>query len=337
MAESTYRISFKPRPGSLGTQVDYRIQNGSWITPSAPTNPTTLSYYELSLTKGQTYDIRLSSIGNNCSPKYKYITIQVPLSGTCCPSGYTLSPEQDYCYKVEEIPATPPSDAQSAVSVTNGYYSRCGSLIYDVGFSLNGNGTHTAISTSNAFWINNTGGSPCSTGNTTNGPLNRNGVWTTDTADNQTVGFSVCIDIDETKTYYIGAGFDNYGIIKIDGEEILETDNSTTENVLEYWKIYPVTLTSGIHFIEVIGKNGVSAPPNPGVIGVEIYDNTSSEITTATSYADLNIIFKSADYIGQPIQIGSEGYGYSCPPGYALSCSPPYVCKRILTEPTFSC
>jgi hypothetical protein len=346
MPTTTYRISFSPSAGSYGTLVEYREGTGAWVTPSAPANPTTLSYYDLALEKGSTYTVRLSSVANRCTPKYKYISITVPLSGTCCPSGYTLSPEEDYCYKVEEVPATPPISSENAVAKQFPAYSACGSYIYEPGYNLDGTGTSLQITTANSFWTN---GTNCATTGATytDGPLNRCGIWGTTTADNQEIGFSICLDILTTKTYYIGIAADNLGIIKLDNTVIVEQDPATlstqygisnNEAPFRVWHIYPVEISSGEHILELIGKNGViEGESNPAAIGAEVYDNTPAEIIAATSYDDLNLVFSTKDYVGQPIQFGTDGIGYTCPDGYALTCGEPFSCKRILTTSTYSC
>jgi hypothetical protein len=68
-------------------------------------------------------------------------------------------------------------------------------------------------------------------------------------------------------------------------------------------------------------------------LGAEIYNNTAAELIAATSYADLNLIFSTKDYVGQPVQLGTDDLGYTCPSGYSLAaCVEPYVCRLIYTE-----
>lgn len=71
-----YTITFSPSPGSLGTLVEFKPEGATdWIVPPAPANPTTLNEYPLYLDGGQNYDVRVSSVFPNCSPKYKYLFI----------------------------------------------------------------------------------------------------------------------------------------------------------------------------------------------------------------------------------------------------------------------
>lgn len=248
-----------------------------------------------------------------------------------CAADYTLAPDGSYCYKIEEVAATPPSGgtAESTASAVHSSYSQYGTYIYSPGFNQNGTGTSAQIPSSNAFWIN-------GPSNTSSGPLNRSGLWTSSELSSQDIGFSVCINLTETKQYYIGVAGDNRCRIMIDG--VVWVDQDVTALLTQYaadaqitfkvWHVYPVTLSAGPHIIELIGHNdGGNA-----ALGAEIYNNTAQELIDATGYGNLNLVFSTKDYIGQPVQLGTDGLGYSCPSGYSLAaCEDPYVCRRILT------
>jgi hypothetical protein len=248
-----------------------------------------------------------------------------------CGSGYSLAPDGSYCYQIDEVAATPPTGGTPDTAVAANYtsYSSYGTYIYDAGFNVDGTGTSTQISSSNPFWIN-----PLE--NTTDGPLNRAGLWATSALSNQDVGFSVCLNLPETKVYYIGIAGDNRCRIVIDGVVRVDQDVSALSTqysadaqiTFKVWHVYPVTLAAGPHIIELIGHNDDGAAS----LGAEIYNNTAAELATATNYSALNLIFSTKDYIGQPIQLGSDGLGYTCPSGYSLAaCEDPVVCRRILT------
>lgn len=330
----SYSITFTPTAGSLGTLIEYKkVDETTWATPTSPANPTTLTSYTLDLEAGQEYVIRISAVGVRCTAKYKYIIIPV---GSCCPPNYTLSDDGTYCYRVETVAAVPPSASENAIAVSDIHFSECGSRIMDAGYTINGTGTYTVIPTSVPFWINGTGG-VCNPGNTSDGPMNRAAVWATSTFPDQTVGFTFCLTVTETKVYYIGMSFDNYGQLSIDGNTIVLTDNSSTDPLMN-WCIYPVLIPEGNHVIEVIGINGPGGLPNPGAIAVEIYENTREEILASTGYGTLDTIFTTAAYIGQPIQIGSDGIGYRCPGGYSLVlCDGPAHCFTTLIIPPVDC
>jgi hypothetical protein len=276
----------------------------------------------------------LKAVNDLCGFVYTQEVIIYPY----CPSGYQLAMDESFCYLIQTVPATPPSASQNTVAVTNGAYTNFGTYIYSSGYNINGTGTSTQINPSNAFWIN-----PLD--NTTDGPLNRSGVWATTTSNNQDVGFSVCITVPIDTTYYVGIGIDNYGILNLDGKNIVTQDvaalqaqyNPTYPGIgpavtFKIWHIYPVFLAAGTHVLEMIGHNVDLA----AAIGCEIYNLTPTQIAAATSYGSMGsgLIFSSKDYVGRPVQIGSGGIGWSCPSGYSLKyCDSPPDCIRTLTTP----
>lgn len=262
---------------------------------------------------------------------YENTTCSVTQRTLGCPVGYTLAPDGSYCFLIDEVPATPPSggDPEDTVAATESSYGTYGTYIYHPGFSSNGTGLSDQIPTSNAFWIN-------GPSNETDGPLNRCGLWTSSTPDGQDIGFSVCLTLPETRVYFIGMGGDNKCRFTVDGVVIVDQDVSAlatqygadAQITFKVWHVYPVTLAAGPHIIELIGHNVSSA----AALGAEVYNNTAAELIAATSYADLDVIFSTKDYIGQPVQLSTDGLGYSCPSGYALAaCVEPIVCRAIVT------
>lgn len=345
MPTSTANLHWDFVPGSLSTLVEYKLSTDStWLMPSSPANPTGNNFYPLTINNGQEYDVRLTTNGLRCAPKSRTLQI-INGASNCCPATYILSPDGTYCYKYVDIAATPPSSSENCVARTNAAYGNYGALIYDPGYANNGTGTFTQISPSNGFWIN-------PTANNTAGPLNRAGLWSSSVTSGQTVGFSVCINITSSATYYVGMGADNQGIINLDGTNQVTQDPAAIASYLnthgfpgvgsdlgvtfKFWHIYPVIIPSGQHYLEIIGYN-VSGP---AAVGMEVYSSTSAQLQSATSYGALGsgLIFSSKDYIGQPIQIGSGGVGYTCPPTYSLVlCDGPAYCRQVLTTSTISC
>lgn len=261
-----------------------------------------------------------------------------------CLPGYTLSEDGSYCYRTLTVSATPPSAPENSIAVNHNDYSVWASLIYDPGYNVNGTGPFTQISFGNPFWVNGAGFPTGAGANTSLGPLNRAGLWATSALSNQTIGFSVCITVPTTGVYYIGTGSDNFSTISVDSIVIVQMDPTAVaaylsahgypgvgvESTFRFWHIYPVTLTAGTHVLNVIGTN-ISVV---GSLGAEIYNNTSAEIQAATNYGALNLIFSSKDFIGMPIQIGSDNIGYSCPVGYALkACDSPITCVKTEITP----
>lgn len=340
-----------PTSASNPTLVKYRPQGSqNWITPTSSPNPTTNEYYTLvGLDDTLTYEVLLTHVGDccNCSTKSIYFTISTPSNCFTCPSGYTLSPDQTYCYTYDIVAPTQPTGGTPDTTVAKAFtsYSFCGTLLMNPGYSANGVGTINMHLTT--FWWSNPNA------NTLDGPLNRCGVWASTEANDQDVGFSVCVNLPFSQVYYVGIAGDNYVSIKVDGNLIVQQDpialanaycdslsctpctgGYTDRSSFIFWYIYPVQLTAGPHFIELVGHN----VGGPAAIGAEIYANTPSEIAAAQSYNDLNLIFSTKDYVGQPIQIGNLGYGYTCPSGYVLdSCSTPYQCRKLIVINSIPC
>lgn len=279
----------------------------------------------------------IRSTNELCDFEYEQSVIINPY----CPVGYEMAEDGSYCFYEEITEAIPPSAPENSIAKSFIAYTVCGSWIF-TSFNVDGTGSATQIDPGNTFWINGVGA--CATfAGTTDGPLNRSGLWSTTSVSEQTVGFAICVDILESKTYYVGVGADNLAIIKIDGVTVLQQDPDAMtaqfgtvsgEAPFRIWGIYPVDILSGLHVIEVLGYNSTGASPNPAAIGAEIYNNTAAEIAAATSYGDLDLVFSTKDYIGQPIQVGSDNIGYSCPVGFSLrSCASPVDCVRLLTTP----
>lgn len=251
-----------------------------------------------------------------------------------CPTGYTLASDESSCFIIVTTDATPPTSPENTVVKSAIQYSTCGSYIYNPGFNINGTGTSTQITLANAFWKN---GGTCADNTTVDGPMNRSALWATTTADNQDVGFAICITITESKTYFIGVGCDNRSIIKFDGNVIVSQDEAALDAqysvggaCFKVWHIYPLNIIPGTYILECIGHNdsGIAA------FACQVYNNTAAEIIAATNNSMLNFIFNSADFVGMPVQLGTGGIGYTCPSGYALAyCESPIVCKKVQTTP----
>ena len=244
-------------------------------------------------------------------------------AGSCIECGPSYSAySETQCYSLEVVSATAPLTPISFVDIGYSQYSVYGSFVYNPGYSIlgftNPGGGDYVLLPSNTLWDN-----PLF--NTTDGPLNRCGVWTVNypTAAppyDVWLGFSQCIDIEETKTYYIGIGGDNDFKLKIDGTTIVDSSLSTywdsAGKTYKRWNIYPLTLNSGNHIIELYGRNDISY----GGFGCEIYDNTLPELNSATLYSDLNILFTSSGKTQATLVQSNAGVystsGYTCSSGY---------------------
>lgn len=277
--------------------------------------------------------------------------VPCPCPQNCAECGPSYSAySEDQCYSLDIIASTPPVTTLPLFkSDGNTSYSFRGSFVYDPGYSVSGytdfSGGDFVNLPSVPLWVNTT------IANTIKGPLNRCGIWVCASGSclptDVWLGFSQCIDINETKTYYIGIGGDNEFKLVLDGVTIVNTRLSNAywyglgqNRPFQRWNIYPITVNSGSHIIELYGWNS----GGPGTMGCEIYDNTLSELSAATLYSELNVLFTSS---GQSevtiVQDGSDEYissGYTCPSGYVYNacdntcvkyefcdiCTPGYYC-----------
>ena len=220
------------------------------------------------------------------------------------------------CYQVVTSAATAPVSSIPLIRRGAVEYSQFGTQFYDEGFSIGGTGTILQTSLTAPLWYN-------SPNNTVNGPMNRCAIWySAYTITNTWLGFSTCLSgISTTNTYYVGIAADNEFKLVLDGVTILNTTLGSmgAVNKFKYWHVYPVTIPSGNHTLELYGLDyGVIAG-----FGMEIYDNTLSELTGATTLNDLNVIFSSSGYTTADIvqTIGGEylSSGYTCPSGFVYS------------------
>ena len=246
------------------------------------------------------------------------------------------------CLTTITINAIPPSPEMvfEVSSENNGseVYTMNGTIFHDP-FNLDGtspDNIYLAVLTTDVVWRSS---------NYLNGPLNRCGLWAVDSYNfplDTWLGFSLCINAPETKTYWVGLGADNNFRLVVDGVEFINTvdgiyDGGTTpvyeptKNVsFQFWHVYPVYLTIGEHIIDIYGLNRdvlLTEDPNQGpsgaIFGFEIYNNTIEELLTATELSDLNIIYSSSgqtisttvqNISGQPLE-----NGYLCPDGYTFN------------------
>lgn len=108
-----------------------------------------------------------------------------------------------------------------------------------------------------------------------------------------TISYRYLLNRDINKTYYVAlTGWQGYSFkIKVDDNYVLQSNPTTMASYLtsnpesKYLHIYPISLLSGGHTIEMEG--------NYRGLGAMIIDNTAEEIANATSLGDLNILFTS--------------------------------------------
>jgi len=260
-----------------------------------------------------------------------------------CPVGFTATPANDACQRIISSAATfnglgTPISAGKKDNI----YSYYGTYFYpsiannlslpvyytgDLGpLKDSSGGTITPsyiVSGSNTFWSNNPATS-------INGRLNNVGLSAT---TSEYRGFSKCIDIPYSGTYYVGIAADNNAKFKIDGTTYVNFSGSQLDNFRK-WSIFEFKFTSGLHIIEMEGIDTGA----PAAFGAEIYYPTGATpfatLTAATSTASTqaNAIFSTAEYVGKYWDLGTT-VGYSCTSGYSFNICDPLnpICTKIET------
>jgi hypothetical protein len=193
----------------------------------------------------------------------------------------------------------------------NDAYGSSGVRLYSPGYSINGTGTNLEWNTAyvggsytGTFWTN-----PVTANKT--GRLNDTGLWS---AKSLTYlgDFAIQFQITVTAgTYYFGIGCDNFGSVYVDDNLVVSLgipDGDGTN--FRYWHIYPVSLTAGTHTIKYIVTNaGIPSPSNPGAMGIEVYDNTQTQISSSitaqpmgsSTPGGLSVVYSSKDYLSNTI------------------------------------
>jgi hypothetical protein len=199
-------------------------------------------------------------------------------------------------------------------------YSVDGSRLYNAGYTQQGNGIFTSLPLI-PLWYN-------ASNNLTDGPLNRCAVWTTNTGSNygptdRWIGFNVCLNITESKTYYVGIAGDEYFAFRHNCSLIVSATTFGNDSYRR-WYIYPLFMYQGQNIVEILGYN----TNGRAGFGCEIYNNTASEILNATTINDLNIIYTTASEPGDVMDVdlgnnfqypASASYGYTCSSGFCYN------------------
>lgn len=331
MATIIYNLTFTPTPGSYGTLVEYREQGGdTWVVPDTSPNPTALLNYNLVLETNTTYDIRVSANGGNCIKRYRFISLSTS-AGNCCPDGYTLAPDESYCYQIlDTSPTIIQSDICLTASTLVSQYSTAGTRLYAPGYGTDLSGSFTTLTTQ-PQWREISGNIV--------GPMNRSSVWV-DTDCNgvkdpltagQVLQITIPVVSSVAKTIYVGIGGDNTFRLDVNGVTIVDRDASYLGFNFNYWHVFPVNINSGTNYFNFRAVGDGSTNDSFAAVG---YDNTQTELTSATSDGDLNIIFQTQDYRGVHIDIAT------CPGGYFLDTSGGqgnYNCIQFNTTTTEGC
>jgi hypothetical protein len=191
---------------------------------------------------------------------------------------------------------------------TNEAYASSGVRLYSSGYAIDGTGTNIEWNTTyiggsytGTFWTNPT------VANKT-GRLNYAGLWSGRSVFYLGTGtLTFNITASSNTTYYFGIGCDNLASLYLDNTLIVAQSypNDTGDNY-EYWHIYPVSVSSGSHVVKLVGENaGIPSPGNPGSMGIEIYNNTSTQISASVAAspngtsipAGIDLVYSSKDHL----------------------------------------
>lgn len=334
-----YNILFVPRSGAKGTLIQYKKQGQiGWTTPQSPANPTMLSPYLLQLEENTTYYIAISSVGDNCVQQNEIHQVVTPKLTPCCPAGFTLVPDESFCYREEtQAPEVETSGICLAPSPRSPEYSLLGAKLYDPGYSVRLHGTFTLMTT--PYWQ----GTPA--GNISNSPMNKDAVWIDSNCDGTKdplrngaiLQFTYLLDTPVAKTVYIGIGGDNTFRVDINNNSIVNCDGTfpaggggETDN-FTYWHLFPVQLRAGPNYInfQSVGDGSIN-----DAFAAVIYDNSAVQLQNADSDERLNMLFRTRTFIGTTVDIAT------CPPDFTLDTSGGagnYICRKFIETPTISC
>jgi len=193
---------------------------------------------------------------------------------------------------------------------TNDAYASDGVKLYSSGYNIDGTGTNISWNTSagggsyvGTFWAN-----PVTANQT--GRLNYAGLWSGRSLTYLGTGtLTFNITASSNTTYYFGIGCDNLASLYLDNTLILTQiipDAGSFGANYKYWHIYPVSVSSGSHVVKLVGENaGIPSLGNPGSMGIEIYNNTSTQIsasieaspTGSSIPSGLNVVYSSKDHL----------------------------------------
>lgn len=209
-------------------------------------------------------------------------------------------------------------DVRSTGSINYNTYGAAygidGVRLFDPGYSANEIGTYKkwdcpAVGGSylGTFWAN-----PYQ--NNTDGRLNSSGFWSAESVFSLAIGvLEFTLSIPSTDTYHLGISCDNYSSVYVDNLLVVGDYSKTIQDNYRYWDIFPLQLTAGFHTIKLIGTNNDDNPTNPlitpGLMGIEVYNNTSTQISASITAAPLgtstpagiNLTYSSKDHLTEGI------------------------------------
>ncbi|UYQ95595.1 hypothetical protein MKQ68_10830 [Chitinophaga horti] len=170
------------------------------------------------------------------------------------------------------------------------------------------------------------------------GRLNNAGVWVNASSYNENeniwVGFNKCLQIPESKYYYIGVAADNEYRVFLNGapQPVIShlMKNSGDSGPFSFWSFYPVYLPQGQHKITMEARNTLGQR----TMALEVYDGDIQDLKDHTQQT----LFSTASLRNNEmvdLYIRSHATNeiiyrkYSCPNGDLDICSEPFNCGSM--------
>lgn len=246
--------------------------------------------------------------------------------GTCeCPDGFALNPAGDLCERVTTTAAT--FNGQLLTVCEGSKNANFGALgaRFPGGSALQSDFFGDGYTLTNGSRLLTIGIWAC-------GP---NGGSTTQPED-EWIGFSRCLDIEEGGAYVVGIAADNFVRAKLNGQPLLQIDASNATEALhpyKRWHMIPVTLTTGSNIVEFEAMN----VGGPAAFGAEIYgpfdpaDLVDDASMMALDY-EASIVWNTGEELGGTFATGTNS-GWSCEGGAALNqCGDEPTCTLLEQE-----
>lgn len=331
------KITWTPGSGATTQTVQYRVAgnpDGIW-TSYSPSFNNTISSATINIPTGS-YEFRIINDCPSCT----------------CSQGSTPDGNGG-CVTTTTVPATQNTTPTQVTRTPLSVYGSSGTAVHTA--QLNPQ-VYTTLSFSNPFWLrqaipdfNNLTPQQKQAADLNNGPVNRLAIWGVQLDPNGVpynnytigyaslpptntwIGFDVCINIQTTKTYYVGIAADNGYRLILDGQLLLEDDRDSPE-VFNFLHIYPVTISAGSHILRLQAINYLG---NAG-FGCEIFDLGDIDsslvvqfLNQQTNYDNLNVIFTTRNVTQFTSNL------YTCPAGYNQvnpSCTQ-VICSQTSTVP----
>lgn len=159
------------------------------------------------------------------------------------------------------------------------------------------------------------------------GRLNAVGIWDCGGVEDEWIGFSACVNVEQPGEYVIGLAGDDNARLKVDGLPVFAQAGQGT---FRSWHMVPVQLSAGAHIIELQGLDvGVAATLGAEIYGPFAVGSTATDDDMAgLDYAN-NIFWSTANQLGGVFDSGQNS-GYSCPDGFGLN-----LCGDVATCTVF--